>query len=80
MKITKPHWLTAIAASIGAICAMLLASNTLPQYQTLISAVAGICAVVAAPTLTSVPPDPPDTPKPMPPSLPVRRETPKESA
>ena len=55
MKLTRPHWLTAVAATIGAIGSAVLAANSFPAYQGVIAAIVGVCAVLAAPTVTSSP-------------------------
>jgi drug/metabolite transporter (DMT)-like permease len=55
MNVAKPHWLTSTIAVTGVVCALLASNNTFPKATALFAALAGLCAVCAAPTLTSKP-------------------------
>jgi hypothetical protein len=53
MKITRPHWLTSLVATVGAASAALAAADTFPRATGLLAALAGVCTLLAAPTLVS---------------------------
>jgi len=52
MGFQAPHWLTATVAVIGAACGGIVTAGVLPAYSGVFGAIAGICALLAAPTVT----------------------------
>ena len=51
MKFQAPHWLTAIASGLGVVCGSLAATNAFPAYTGLLAGLAGLCALLAGPTI-----------------------------